>query len=263
MNENQIPTFEEIMNGNRQEWLKTRKQTNKGKNIIKFFDEFIKEEQDFNIFLANKYNIDDISTVREQLKEWYQIYCEINDTSSKIDENKFQIYIKKIYQLIESFDISASDKKLLESDLLRIKLYLEQFFQGSLEHPNPVRRTEIYVQPDESIYIHIFKKGKHILEVRISGHRPEVKTIYAINRHKFHYLFIDTSVMLNLNDYEKEIDNVRKRVNVPQQVYYKCMKSKNNIVYNILNVIVDNLLQNQFAQSSKDRLQIQWSVGEV
>ena len=41
------------------------------------------------------------------------------------------------------------------------------------------------------------------------------------------------------------------------------MKSKNNIVYNILNVIVDNLLQNQFAQSSKDRLQIQWSVGEV
>ena len=202
MSKSQIPTFEELLRENYQEWLKSRNKTNENNFLIEPYDEFLK---DFNIFLANKYNIFDVNRVQEKLKEWYQIYCEINDTSLKIDKNE------KIYQLIESFDISASDKKLLESDLLRIKLYLEQFFQGSLEHPNPVRRTKIYVQPDESIYIHIFKKGKHILEVRISGHRPEVKTIYAINRHKFHYLFIDISITLGLDDYEKEINNVRKK----------------------------------------------------
>jgi hypothetical protein len=173
------------MNGNRQDWLKTRKQTNKGKNIIKFFDEFIKEEQDFNIFLANKYNIDtdDINKVQEELKKRYQIQYEQYDN------------LEEAYNLVKSslgisVTIGHAITSLNQFDTTKtaVDFYLTELYKNYLllkrQHPNKSVNNFGF----SSLYLVIMGKIKEnllkpkIIDVnyvafRFSDHKPSKQKI--------------------------------------------------------------------------------------
>ena len=195
MSENQIPTFEEIIEENRQEWLKSINKTNE--NIFICFDEYMKYRYDFNIFLANKYGIDtnDINKVQEELKKLYQIHYEQYDN------------LEEAYNLVKSslgisVTIGHAITSLNQFDTTKtaVDFYLTELYKNYLllkrQHPNKSVNNFGF----SSLYLVIMGKIKEnllkpkIIDVnyvafRFSDHKP--------NKQKINYGYLRETINIH------------------------------------------------------------------
>jgi len=165
--------------------------------------------------------------------------------------------------LSEGFDAVIKSKNDLNSELLKVRYNLENFFRGSLS--KSTKKIDKCDPKEDSFYIHVFKSGLHIVEIRISGHGIEHlgKEVYKINKHSYNVLYIDYSKYVSEPYFKSVADYVRNRVST--QIDYLALqhnsKTSLNLVVNaIMNIIFVYLLNNKLAQATKDKLQITWSV---
>ena len=116
----------------------------------------------------------------------------------------------------------------------------------------------------DSFYVHVFKQGQHVVEIRISGHifANSRKEAYKINEKKYNMLYIDISKMFDEVKYQLDFLALKQYVKTKIDYVY-LNHTTYKVIYVIMNVIMNYLLNNDLAKATKDRLQIQWSVGEV
>ena len=180
-------------------------------------------------------------------------------------EDEFEQLLQSVLNyccLNEGFDAVIKSKNDLNSDLLKVKYNLENFFKGSLTKSKKPGKCD---PMNDSFYIHVFKAGIHIVEIRISGHGIEHlrKEIYKINNHSYNILYIDYSKHINKPDFKDDFEYVGKRVST--QIDYIALQhnpktSLNLVVTAIMNIIFVYLLNNKLAQATENKLQITWSI---
>jgi hypothetical protein len=192
----------------------------------------------------------------------------------EILEKQLQEDFEQLLQIVlnycclnESAEITIRSKQELNSELLRAKLTLEKFLEGSL--PKPKNQSKMCDLKKDSFYIHIHKTGQHVCEIRISGHYPKERIghdIVKIKKYQYNYLYIDYSKYVDKQDYKNDIKLIIQGAK-PQQVDYVCLSNMSNssvsiMVNIIMNEIFKYLLVNTLIKTSKDKLQITWTAGD-
>ncbi|MCL2313096.1 MAG: hypothetical protein FWC41_11565 [Firmicutes bacterium] len=167
--------------------------------------------------------------------------------------------------LEEAFNASLNLKQELSGELSKVKLFLEQYFDGKL--PKSTKKSDICDPKVHSFYIYVYKHRKTIVKIRISGHPPSFKDeSYKINSQKYSSLYIDYSQIVNKPSHKGVVDTIKNFVN-PNKVDYIYLQLNKitltkTVVQVIMSKVVEYLLKSKLAQASEDKLQFAWAVSE-
>jgi len=207
--------------------------------------------------------------IKKELKMAEMLFLQDKIELKRLEED-YELLLQQFLNyacLEEAFNASLNLKQELSGELSKVKLFLEQYFDGKL--PKSTKKGEICDPKVHSFYIYVYKHRKTIVKIRISGHFEPKQRIDIINKiitQKYSSLFIDYSQIIGKPPYKVDIDYLKVKVN-PNPVNYEYLRLNKitltkTLVQVIMSKVLEYLLNSKLAQASEDKLQVAWAVSE-